>query len=185
MALNRVQIAFTGNPTEGGGLATFYFDSSVGTVAQQMIAAQSFFSTTEGVRAPTCAWAGVPDVATIDEASGALTAVVSTATSSGVGTAAGVVLSPTTQGLLRNLSSVVVGGRLLRGRLFLPGATATHNVLGAPSSSYLTAYNGAASALIADPNTVWKIWSRTYGTSAAVTTANVWTKWAVLRSRRD
>jgi hypothetical protein len=186
MSLNRVQVIWSGSPTNGGGLTTFYFNSSVGTAAQQVTAVGNFLAATEDQRSSLLSWQTAPDVATISQATGALEAVTTTTPSTGVGIESGNELSPTTQGLLRVLTTVVVGGRLLRGRIFLPGATeANSGAPGTPIAAYLTDYNTAGAALIADANTEWVVWSRSHGTYGVITTANMWTKWAVLRSRRD
>lgn len=185
MSVRRVQVVWAGGPTAGGGLSTFYFDQSTGTAAQLVTAVGNFLAATEDQRATVQTWATDPDVIQLSE-TGVLESVVTTTPSSGVGIATGDPLSPTTQGLLRCLTNLVIAGRLLRGRLFLPGPTEFHNQApGNCTPAYLADYNAAAAALIADANSVWKVWSRTHGASAAVTTANVWTSWAVLRSRRD
>lgn len=179
-------MVWSGTLIAGGGLSTFYFDDAFGTAAGDISAVASFFSTTEAMRTNTCVWTTNADVATIDSSSGALISVTSTAQQTGVGTAAGDPLPPTQQGLLRALTSTVVAGRVLRGRLFLPGTPETQSgSTGQPIAGYLTAYNNAAAALNAGAASVWSIWSPTHGVQAAVFSANMWTKFAVLRSRRD
>lgn len=185
MAINRVQAIWSGTIVEGGGLSTFYFDTGVGTPAQHVAAVATFLTATDDQRSTGAVWTTGADVAAVDEATGALVSVTSVATSTGTGTAVGDTMPPATQGLLRALSSVVVGGRLLRGRVFLPGAVESANIGGLPIAAYRTDYDTAAAALIANLNAQWVIWSRTHGVIAPVASANVWSKWAVLRSRRD
>lgn len=186
MPINRVQVIWTGTPVVGGGLSTFYFNSAVGTAAQQVSAVQTFLAATEDRRSTTLSWATAADVATLDIATGALTGITTTTPATGVGTAAGDIMPPSNQGLLRLLSSQIAGGRLIRGRLFLPGSIEGDNVsTGLPSNTYTADYNVAAAALIADANSEWRIWSPTHGVAPDVVTAVCWNKWAILRSRRD
>jgi len=130
-------------------------------------------------------WITGADVAVLNSVTGALEGTATVAQSSGAGSAAGDAQPPAVQGLLRLITSNVVAGRLLRGRLFLPGSLEASNTSGQPSAGYRTAYETPAAALIADANTEWQIWSQTHGVPAVVQSANVWTRWAVLRSRRD
>lgn len=186
MAINRVQVIWAGDPTSGGGLSTFYFNAAVGTPAQQVAAVGTLLTATNDRRAATCSWATDADVATIDEVSGNITALTGTTPATGVGTAVGDALPPIAQGLLRLFGAMIVGGRLLRGRLFLPGAVESDNAsTGGTSTTYRSDYEAAALALINDANTEWRIWSRTHGVSGDVVSATVWTKFASLRSRRD
>lgn len=186
MAVRRVQVVWTGATVEGGGLSTFYFNDAVGTAAQNVSSVAAFLAGTEGSRSSGLAWATVADVATLNVGSGALESITATTPSTGVGTASGDVLPMITQGLLRLVTSQIVNGRLLRGRLFLPGPVETVNSsAGAPLSGYLTDYNGDAATLVADANSDWSVWSITHGVLASVQTATVWNKWASLRSRRD
>lgn len=186
MPVNRVQVIWTGAPIQGGGLSTFYFNSAVGTAAQQVSAVAAFLAATEARRAGSLGWVTGVDVATLNTGSGALENVTTTTQASGAGTGAGDVLGPTQQGLLRMLTSVVAGGRLLRGRLFLPGTLESDNgSTGQPSATFRTDYDTDAATLLGDANTDWSVWSQTHGILASVTAANTWNKWAVLRSRRD
>lgn len=185
MSVRRVQVIWAGLPTAGGGLSTFYFNTTVGTAANCVSAVGNFLTATEDQRTTTLTWSTHPDVVTLSDA-GVLEGTTSTSPASGVGIASSDQLSPTTQGLLRVLSSTVVAGRILRGRVFLPGATEGQNQAnGVPTTVYKSDYDAAAAALIADANTTWVVWSRTHATFATVVSASTWASWAVLRSRRD
>lgn len=180
-----MQIIWTGTTIVGGGLSTFYFDSASGTPAQQVAAVATFLGATEDRRLSSVSWVSAADVATLNVGTGALEGITSVTQSSGTGTSATEAMPPASQGLLRILTSQIVSGRLLRGRIFLPGNSESDSGSGAPSSTYRTDYDAAAAALIADANTAWMCWSQTHGVAASVATANTWNKWAVLRSRRD
>lgn len=186
MSVNRVRVVWDGTGVEGLGLSTFYFDSATGTAAQQVAAVAAFLAATEDRRCIGMTWATVSDVATLNTVSGVLEAVTATTPAAGSGTAAGDCLPPSTQGLLRITTPTIAGGKVLRGRLFLPGATEAMNLsAGSPEPSYRSDYDAAAAALIADVNTIWAIWSQTHGVLGTAASAVVWTKWAQLRSRRD
>jgi hypothetical protein len=186
VAVNRVNVIWTGTPVVGGGLTVFNFDSATGTPAQQVAAVAAFLGATEDQRAASLSWTTAPDVQSLNVGTGVLEGSTATTPASGVGTAVGDALPPVVQGLLRIVTSQVVGGRILRGRIFLPGPTeAKNSASGAPDSIIQTDYNTAGAALISDANTAWTVWSRTHGVNASVSTANMWNKWAELRSRRD
>jgi len=186
VSINRVQVVWSGGPTVGGGLSTFYFDSATGTAAQQVAAVATFLGSTDDRRVIAQTWATAADVATLNVGTGALESTTSTTPSTGTGTQTGDALPPAVQGLLRLLTSTVAGGRLLRGRLFLPGAGAgSSDSNGGVLAAYSGDYNAAGAALIADTNTNWMVWSPTHSTAASVTSVSCWSKWATLRSRRD
>lgn len=186
MAVNRVRVTWTGTPTVGDGLSTFYFNSAVGTPAQQVSAVNLFLDSVAASYADNLTWATQSDVATLNVGTGALEGITSTTVESGAGTDTTDQLSPATQGLLQLLTNQVVGGRLLRGRIFLPGpCEAANSAGGIPLAAYRTDYEDAADVLMNDANTEWSVWSQTHGVLASISSTSVWTKWAVLRSRRD
>jgi hypothetical protein len=184
MSIRRVQVIWSGAPTVGGGLSTIYFDSTVGTAQQCVTAVGNFFTNTNDRRLTTAVWNTVPEVATLSD-TGVLEDIVTTTPSSGQGTDAGDAMPPTVQGLLQVRTASIVNGRQLRGRIFLPGNGESQNAVGIPTAATLTDYNTEATALINDANTSWVVWSRTHGLKGTVSQSSMWTKWAVLRSRRD
>jgi hypothetical protein len=167
-------------------LSTFYFNSAVGSPTQMGSAVSAFLGSTEGQRSNGLAWTRVPEVATFNEVTGTLESVAGLVPGSGVGTNVTDALSPTTQGLLQLRTGLIVFGRLLRGRIFLPGPCEAHNgSSGGPLAGYVDPYETAAATLVGDANTDLVIWSQTHGVKAPVASADVWSKWASLRSRRD
>jgi hypothetical protein len=97
-----------------------------------------------------------------------------------------------TQGLIRFGTSAVIGGRRLRGRLFLPcPAEADNTAVGAPSSTYTsTATSSFASLLtVGSTTSLPVVWHRpklgSGGASSLVTSVSCSNQWAVLRSRRS
>jgi hypothetical protein len=185
MAVNRVRVVWSGAPIVGGGLSTFYFNQFAGTPSQQVAAVAAFLNATNDQRGSAISWATEADVASL-ELDGRLSGFSTVTPATGVGTATGDVLPRASQGLLRILSTLILGGRLLRGRLFLPGPTETMNSsAGAPLAIYTDDYNAAAAALIGDGSTDWVVFSQKYAAIASVSTASTWDRWATLRSRRD
>jgi hypothetical protein len=116
--------------------------------------------------------------------SGALEAITTVTSSQAAGTAAGDLIPFATQGLLRLFTPTIVNGRLLQGRIFLPGSVESDSN-GGPTGTYMSDYNAAGNALAGDASTSWIVWSRTHAAFSAISEASTWNKWAVLRSRRD
>lgn len=186
MALNRVRVVWTGTPVAGGGLSTFYFNEGDGSAAQQVAAVATFLDSTEDRRTTGLSWATESDVATIDIADGTLIALTSVTPESGTGTATGDRLGPINQVLIRLFTDTVIGGRLLRGRLFMPGAVeAMNTATGFVDPAATADYEAAGAALIANTDVTWQVWSRAHAAQASITTVDAWGEWAVMRSRRD
>lgn len=96
-----------------------------------------------------------------------------------------------TQGLLRLGTSSVIGGRRVRGRLYIPGPCEVDNsVNGNPAASYISDITAAFAALntAGATTSMPRIWHRPQGGSGgqavAITSFAVATSWSVLRSRR-
>lgn len=85
------------------------------------------------------------------------------------------------QVLVQLQTDLIVNGRKLHGRIFLPGAIATNDDGGKVNATMAAAI--AASAVENLVGTIC-VYSSTHKTFATVTGAKVWEQWAVLRSRR-
>lgn len=92
------------------------------------------------------------------------------------------VLPWTSQGLCRFRTGTYIGGRELRGRMFIPGFTENHSDLGKPVAATLTAWNGFVQDFVENG---FVIFSPTHLTSSEIVSASMWSEWAILRSRRD
>jgi hypothetical protein len=108
------------------------------------------------------------------------------------GEAAGQPLPYQTQGLVRLATSSVIGGRRLRGRLFIPGPVEADNeATGLPSTTYTGALTTGFATLFDAGATGSEpvIWHRPTagagGNSALVTGISAAPTWSVLRSRRS
>jgi len=184
MPVNQVRVIWSGLPVVGNGLSTFNFSSTTGTAQQQATAVGTFLTATNDRRTTSITWTLDTDVPTLDVATGQLQAITTVTSAQALGTAAGDLIPFATQGLLRLFTGTIVGGRLLQGRIFLPGAVESDSN-GGPTSTYMTDYDTAAAALVADANADWSVWSRTHGVLSSVAQGSTWNEWAVLRSRRD
>jgi len=146
----------------------------------------TFLTATNDRRVTSSSWATEADVPTLNVGTGTIESIDATTPATGTGTAAGDALPPIAQGLLRLFTSTIVSGRLLRGRIFLPGAPESDSAsTGGTSTTYRSDYEAAAAALIADANSDWSVWSQTHGVLANISSATIWNKWASMRSRRD
>jgi hypothetical protein len=85
------------------------------------------------------------------------------------------------QVLLQMRTGFVVGGRELRGRLFLPGLRVTATSLGNVDSTVATAIQDSANENL---NDTFAVFSRTHHAWATISSCTVWSEFASLRSRR-
>lgn len=124
----------------------------------------------------------------IDEVTGALTGEWSEPTlKTGAGLASGQPLADATQALIRWNTGVVVGGRFLKGRTFVPGLSSTTSNNGNVSPAAITALQTGA-AFMGPAGAQLGVWHRpkggTGGALHPITSSSVWTEFAVLRRRR-
>jgi hypothetical protein len=107
----------------------------------------------------------------------------------GTGAVATEILPVVNQGLVSWRTGQFGNGRESRGRTFIPGLTEAAATLGVVTAAVKTNTDTAAAALIADANSLLAIYQRPKpGVSGALFDVNagtMWTKFAVLRSRRD
>lgn len=108
------------------------------------------------------------------------------------GSGAGDPLPFQTQGLVRLLTSTVLNGRRVQGRLFIPGPLEGGNTTGGgPTAAYQTAYDAGGDGMLAAGATTssLQVWHRPVngagGANASVTSTSPSPTWAVLRSRRS
>lgn len=125
-------------------------------------------------------------VAEISDSTGDLVGAIDVNSQAGAGTFDGDQIPRQIQALVKWSTGVVVSGRFLKGRTFIPGLGETLNAAGGrPTSSIITLVTAAALSLIGDNDPELRIWSRTHGVSHPATGAVMWDQWATLRSRRD
>jgi len=184
MPLYRVRTVLTGYPG-APYLNTMWFNTFGGATAQAAVTAVGAFWTAMDANMGTpVSWVTEPDVATISEITGGITAVTQTTASSGTGNGGTGVVPNAAQGLIRLRTGVVVGARELRGRIFVPALVASP-VSGDVPSTIVAAMNVNVANLIADLNSELVVYSRAHAGFASVVAATAWTEFASLRSRRD
>jgi hypothetical protein len=167
-------------------LSTHWFNSTIGNVDDCVQSVVDLWTDLSGVIINDLSMAVQSTVYVVDETTGEITGTeISGAADIVVGTDASTPLAAATQGLLRLHTGDYVGGRELRGRMFVPGPSITALTNGGPSVSYQNSLNTAIATFIGNSSTVPIIWSRVNGTSRGIVTGNAWTEFAVLRSRRD
>lgn len=177
------------NTAAGGGrLAVMYFDQSI-AVETQRLALNAF-------------WLGVAEACNndtaftvrtvgreLEETTGVLTGEWTASTPyTAEGDATGEPVADAAQGLIRWSTGVVVGGRFLRGRTFVPGISAL-NVTGGNLSAIAMTQLGEAADTLATGGAGLGVWHRPTDSGAGgleeVTGASVWDEFAVLRRRRS
>lgn len=133
----------------------------------------------------------------LSEISGELVNSYSVTTAPTQPAGAGDKLPPVTQGLLRLETGVILDGRRIRGRIFIPAPLEADSTGGAPTAAYVTDLGTADDSLFAAPaNPALAVWhrpvfdpvtgARTRDGQAVVANAGApQTTWSFLRSRRD
>lgn len=130
---------------------------------------------------------GDPEVQLINDADGSLLGSEAVTPLSVTCSGGADILPRFTQGVIQWKTGVVVNGRLLRGRTYIPGFVEVSNVAGGvPLSTLVTSASALAQALSDEPSPPHLVvWSRTHGVSSPVLSGAMWNQWGTLRSRRD
>lgn len=182
--LYRIKTVFTGL-AGSPYLNTMYFREIDSTAQQAADRAAAFWNSADSLMHTDLTWDTEADVEVIDDTSGNIVRVDNTTPSSGAGGLTADVLPMATQGLIRLRTGSFVGGREIRGKIFVPGLTESASTAGQPNASAVTTLETAATALIAAGGANLVVYSRKNGTYAEVVSSSMWTQFAVLRSRRD
>jgi hypothetical protein len=181
----RVRTVWTG-PGGAPLVSTLFFNGTTEPIAGYAVAAVAELFNNCAARISTAySWSTESDVMSMDEDTGAIVDVFSVTPEDGGGTDSTDLLPFTTQGLIRFSTPTFYGGRRVKGRLFMPGATETQNTAGRPSPGYLFDLSAAAATYAAHGDAEPVVWSRANGHVAPISGTSVWTEWAELRSRRD
>lgn len=148
-----------------------------------------FWDSIESVLSSQIFWSVDPTGKELDPASGALLAEWSEGTVvAGQGSGGAQPVADATQINCQWNTGVVVGGRFLKGRSYIPGASSAALSNGNLNGAQRTAVNVAAQAL-ADADLGFSVWHRPVngfgGSQHPVTTATVRSELAVLRKRRN
>lgn len=160
-----------------------YFDTSPGTAEGAVDAVAAFWTACGDVIQNGVRWTVEGEVLDITT-NGTITGVVSVDGATGLGEVAGNFLPTANQLLVQLRTGAYAGNRAIRGRIFIPGQTENNTSGGDPSTGARQVAQDAAEDLIAG-SPGFGVWSRKNGLIVGVTSASVWNKYAVLRSRRD
>jgi hypothetical protein len=174
-------------PSGSGHLSVMYFDAGV-AVAAQRTALHTFWTSVKALQSTTTVYNISGAGRELDEASGLLTGSwTESSVKNGAGGSGSVSVPDAVQALIQWRTVTITNGRFLRGRTFVPGLgigqTSGGNVIG----TAVTTLQTAANALIAS-GAALDVWHRPVagsgGAKDAVSTASIWTEFAVLRRRR-
>jgi hypothetical protein len=183
--LYRVRTALTGG-AGGPQVNTLYFSSFPGRTAEAASAAAGvLWSALRFVMSGEYSFATEADVYTMNDGTGEITGVTTTTVTTDVGEASGDPLPWMTQGLIRWNTGLYVGGRLVKGRVFIPGATEGLSTGGIPDASYTNSVQAAIDALLADTTAELMVWSQKNTDTYPVIGGSPGTMWSYLSSRRS
>lgn len=200
MPVARIRTIFTGVAGTPWYSNQYFLDDGATPVAQDAADWVGAFWTGLAGNLPSgLDWSIEPLVPSYDEATGDLTAQTAITSPTGGGSNAAETLPFPTQGLIRLRTEGIVNNRAVHGRIFVPGPGENVNSGGVPSASYITALQTAIDSLLTSSVNTLCVWARPFagdpladppkparaGTKHAVMAADVWTNWAVMRSRRD
>lgn len=185
-SLYRVRTAIAG----GSGAAqvgTHYFDATSPNTAQAAAdAVHAFWDSIKASINNTFTFQVEPAVESVDSTTGQPTGITQVTSTVVTGTSATAYLPSATQALVQWRTGFFLGGREIRGRTYVPGiiSSAITNQ-GTPGPALVTALNTAASQIITWASSDFVVYSRRHHAIGLVNSGTPWTKFAVLRSRRD
>jgi hypothetical protein len=170
------------------GQTVMYFDTTNVTIGDTRTALAAFWENIDGVLSNRASWTLRASGKVLDSATGGLVAEWAQGSAiSSEGDAGADPVPNAAQMLFRWSTGVVVGGRVLKGRTFVPGFRIDQLDSGGQIvAAARTAVQPAIDTLIDD--TDMHIWHRPQGgsggTSREVLAGSVWSEFAVLRHRR-
>nr|CRY96190.1 hypothetical protein [uncultured prokaryote] len=182
----RVVTVLTGKPGSPW-YSTLYFEGAISTEAQDAVdQVDVLWGNLTSVMVAGITATIEPFVASIDPATGdVIGGFVTTPAAPQVGDATGSMLPGASQVQQNLLTGVYVGGRNIRGKMYIPGLPASYSDLSGRVDATVPATMAIAfDALLADgPDLV--VWSRKNGATYAVSDTTTSPNFASLRSRRD
>jgi len=181
----RVKTAISGGSGSAQLGTMFFEDDGVLTAQHAADAVHDFWDDLSAAISNTYTFAVEGAVDTIDLATGKATGTTAVSVASVPGGGSSPPLPWATQGLIEWRTGFYAGGREVRGRTFLPGMMEYYQTNGVPNAAGLAIFQTAADNLVGVITAQLQVYSRKHTLASGVTGATVWTKWAVLRSRRD
>lgn len=173
----------------GIGKASVMFFDPAGAIASQRAAISVFLGAVDGSLDNSVTWTVRNTGRELDDSTGVLTgAWTASGTVTGTGNNATEPVADATQVLFQWHTGVIVGGRFLRGRTFIPGLTSSLVVNGNLNSSQAAAFQTMGETF-ADDAAGFGVWHRPVsgsgGLFASAESCTVWSELAVLRRRRS
>lgn len=182
----RIRTTFSGT-TGAPWLNTLYVgnpDTQVNADAA-VAAVGAFWGAVDNFMNTSVLWATLAEV-DILTTTGDKTGSLFTTPQTGAGGTVGDFLPLATQGLVNLRTGVFIGGREVRGKIYIPGLTEASNTSsGTWLGTQVAAVQTAVNTLLAAGDPAFGVWSRLHGSISPATAGTVTSKWAVLRSRRD
>jgi len=174
-------------PAGGGFRSVTYWDTTQ-SIATQRAALGTLLGTVDNQLDSNTLWTVETTGKEIDDGTGTLVNIWSETTAqTGAGATAGQCVPDAAMILLRWNTSTIRGGRFVKGRTYIPGLSTANVLDGNLATATVSALNTAVSTFVSSA-TSFGVWSRPDGATAGlicdVTTASVWSEFAVLRRRR-
>ena len=172
----------------GAGKVSVFWFGTTATVGPQRTALATFLGSVDGGLDNGVSWSIRGSGREVDDATGGLTGVWSDAAAhTGTGGVAGEPVPDASMMLIRWHTGIIVAGRFLQGRTFIPGLSDGNMVDGNLGSAQVANMASHGQTLIGSAVQMG-VWHRPTGGSGGVwsvaTTCTVWEELAVLRRRR-
>lgn len=161
----------------------FFFADSTGSPATAHAATVSFWSDAKSAIIGSLKMTVEGEMRLVESTTGDIVGFDNVTPVDVQGTASGDPLPFQVQGYVRARTSLAVGGRRLRGGVFMPGPAEGDSNGGVPSAIYLEVIRNAANKLATNANADWHIYSRVNKVSSSVSSVAALPRWATLRSR--
>lgn len=182
--LYRVRTEISQNPGNPM-LGTHYFGTSADP-SDSMSFVADFWGDLASIVKSDVRFAVSPEIDTINADNGELVASLSATPVDPVpGSSTSEPLPPATQALMQLHTGVILGGRKIVGRIFVPGMTESSSDTGVPDTGVHEAVQTAAQNLIDASGSTWCVWSRKNKAGVVISSATCWDLWAVQRKRRS
>lgn len=172
-----------------GGESIMYFRDGTATLDFLRASIDAMYSAVAVRFDNLTTWSVAQNGNIVDETTGTLVDEWSSGNDySGNGSASGQPVPNGTQLLIRWNPQVIIGGRRLKGRTYVPGLASLAMDAGQVLAGVVSDFQAAADQFIDDCAGQFVTWRRPVngagGASASVITASIWNEWAVQRRRR-
>lgn len=182
----RIRTIWTGVPGTPW-FSNLYFEGGAATADAANAAVDTLMTSLAVIQSNQLAFTIEPTATILESTTGQPVDVTTTDGGTGVGGQAGDMVPRACQVLVRLDTGVFLEGRQVRGKFFLPGVgEAFNDGAGVPDADMLSGVLDTFTTLLEAPgNPQLVVWSRARATVQVVTSAAVWSEWALLRTRRD